>query len=159
MSGATLTAEQMWRDNLDPIPSPLVLLVELWEVHAGMVHRYARCPDEVVSNGQTYDPASIGFTRIAYGNTLKGTSMTVSNINRKPGRAVIASREDIYVRMLVIDLAVPDDIEEDTLDLMKLGQAKIGPEKVEGTLVPACDMGVPVPWYITTAADFPALYA
>ena len=56
MSGATLTAEQMWRDNLDPIPSPLVLLVELWEVHAGMVHRYARCPDEVVSNGQTYDP-------------------------------------------------------------------------------------------------------
>lgn len=159
MADATLTAEQMWRDNRDPHADPTLLLIEMWEDHHATIHRYAACRDAVVSRGETYEAASIGFRRVGYGRRLGSTRITVSNINRRPGQAVIRARGDIYIRMIVINHATPDDYEEDTQDLFKLGSTNVGPETVEGTLVPAIDMGTPVPFKPTTAEEFRALFA
>ena len=158
MSDAVLTSAQVHAINRDPVTDPHVILVEFEERGAGAVHRYCSDNQDIISNGETFEAATIGFSRIGYGEEVRGVALTVSNINRAPGRAVLNSREVIMSRIMTIDTADPDTYLEDSLDLLELGSASINSVVVEGQLASVIDWNLPVPFYRTTKGDFPGLW-
>lgn len=153
-----LTAAQIHKLNTDPISDAHILLVEIEEEHTGTVLRYARNNEDVVSNGETYEAATIEFSLPGYGEEIRPVSMTVSNVNRAPGRALVLSSERIMVRLMVIDYASPDTYLEDTQDLLAIVDADIDQQTVEARLISVIDWQSPVPFFKTTQGMFPGLF-
>lgn len=160
-----LTTAQIHKLNRDPVSDPHLLLIEIEELHSGFVHRHCRNNEAVlsrVSDGSTqysYEPATIEFSRIGHGEEIRGVSITVSNVDRNAGRALILSSEPVMVRMIVIDYASPDTALEDTLDLLGVASADISPQAIEARLESNLDFQLPWPPFRTTAQLFPGLFA
>lgn len=160
-----LTTAQIHKQNLDPVTDPQLLLVEIEELHSGVVHRYVRDVDDLessVSDGvttETWTAASIEFSWTGHGEEIRDVNITVSNVYRDAGRALILSSEPIMVRLIVIDYASPNTAMADTLDLLFIGEATIGPETVEGKLTSTILWDSAYPFYRATKMLLPGIYA
>lgn len=164
MSG-NLTAAQIHKFNRDPLADPVLLLVEIEELHSGSILRFARNNENVTSTvgdgstSETWTAAAIEFARTGYGEEIKGVSISVSNVTRAAGRALILSSEPIRVRLIPIDYAAPNVALEDTLDLLYIASGMISPERVEAKLESVIDWSVPWPPYRITKVLFPGVFA
>jgi len=154
----TLTAAQIHKLNKDPITDPHVLLIEIEEEHTGVFHAYTTDNQDVVSNGVTYVPATIEFSIPKHGEEQEPVTVSVSNVHRAPGRALILSTEAIMVRMMAVDVSDPDTLLIDTLDMFQIAGAPIDSEAVDAELGPVIDWQHPVPFLRTTKDRFPGVW-
>lgn len=156
MSG--LTSAQIHKLNRDPVADPHVLLIEIEEEHGGTVLRYAADNQDGVSNGETYSAASFEYQFPGSGDAHDKITISVSNVNRAPGRALINSQERITVRMMIVDVSEPDDVLLDTLDIFVITDAYIGPDVVQANLQSVLEWRSPVPFYRATKDLFPGCW-
>lgn len=161
----SLTAAQIEKLNRDPITDPYLLLVEIEELNTGTVHRYVNNNEDItstVSDGstsETWTAATIAFSLPGSGEEIRDVSLTVSNIDRAAGRALILSSDMIMVRLIVIDYASPNAALIDTYDLMHIGTGDVDAETVEVKLISSIDFNLPWPPGRMTEQLFPGVYA
>ena len=145
--------------NRDPISEPYLLLVELEEHNSGILNRWCVNNEPVVSNGNTYEPAAIEFSIPASGEEQTGVKAVVSNVDRTVGKALLAARKRVSVRLMVINIVVFDDYLIDTLDMFFISEAQFDAQELDATISSVIDWFTPVPFEKTTENLFPGVWA
>lgn len=129
-----VSSVELHRANNGTITSAYLLLVEFWELGDEATKQYAVINNEdVVSNGVTYYKSGISVNSPS-SKQGKSINISVSNINRAMGRAVLSTKQPIVCRVMEINMADPDVILKDTHDLFMLSGATVTAETVAGDL-------------------------
>lgn len=157
-----VTAAQRDKFNRDPISDAHILMCEIIEEHnEDTALLLCDNNEDIVSNSETYSKASLEFNVPGWGEEFRPPTLSVSNVERLPGRALLLSQHLICVRLFVIDASLPDVIIEgtDTLDSLLIESGEITSETLTLTLRHAWDFQHPVPFDITSEPFFPAIWA
>lgn len=149
---------QRHRVNLDPIASPHIVLLEFREDGQDVIIRAAVNTEDVEYKGETYVAAGINVRLPSAQNDEAAASLSASNSDRRLGRAVDNAKQRINVRIMLIDVGVPDVPIIDTLDLLVANASSLTGEKVELMLGTRATMQEPVPIRRTTRNSFPGVW-
>lgn len=153
-----VTPAQRHKVNRDPIADPHIMLLEFWEDGEETVIRAAVNNESVVHNGETYVPTNINLTLPSKENEEVSARLTASNSERLMGRAIDRAARRINVRMLMIDVAIPDVAIVDTLNLMVADSVQVSGILLNMTLGPRASLQEPVPVRRTTRNSFPGTW-
>lgn len=155
-----VTAAQRDKLNRDPISDAHILMCEIIEEH-NESNAILLCHnnEDIVSNSETYSKASLDFNIPGYGEEFRAPTLSVSNVERLPGRALLLSQHLVCVRLFVVDASLPDIRMYDTLDSLVIESGEITSERLSLTLRHAWDFQHPVPFEITSEKFFPAVWA
>lgn len=153
-----VSASVIHKLNGDGIADPFILLIELEEEYSGIVHRFCNDNGDILSNGETYVPFAIDFALPAKGEEQTPVNVSVSNVDREPGKALLSADSRVMFRMMVIDAADPDAYIMDTLDMFFLSDSTISAQLADGTVAPVIDWQTPTPFFKTTQNLFPGVW-
>lgn len=144
--------------NRDPVRDPHVILLEFQEDGKSMVHRAAINTEDVTWRGELYIRAAISVELPQTRDGETRAQVVLSNIERIFSRAMNAATQRINVRLILIDIAVPDVALIDTMNLLVIPSASGTATSVTGQLAPRASLLEPVPHRQTTKAEMPGVW-
>lgn len=145
--------------NRDPIAEPYLVLLEFKEDGETDIVRVAVNNEDVTFQGEVYLKASVEVTLPSTQDGDQAATLTVSNVDRVLGKALLACRRRINVRMILVnafDLDATPII--DTMNLMVNPSSSVNPSIIEMSLGPRADQQEPVPFQRTTQQLFPGVF-
>lgn len=155
----TVTDAQRHKLNRDPIVDPHVILIEFQEDGQSAVERAALNNENIIWNGETYYRSDIEAQTPPTGDGDISSQLVASNVDRAISRALDRAQERINVRLILIDTAAPDTPIIDTLNLMVMPTASAADEgTVSAQLAARAGLQEPVPFKMTTRAEFPGIW-
>lgn len=149
---------QRHKVNRDPIRDPHIILLEFQEDGQDAVNRAAINTENVTFEGNEFLRAQIGVVLPETGGDDTAAQLVASNVDRTLGRALDAATQRINCRMILVDVANPDEAIIDTKNLMVIATATANSEEVNAALGPRASLQEPVPARRTTRQQFPGVW-
>ena len=155
----TITPSQRHKLNRDPVSQPHVILLEFSEDGQDVVIRAAVNNEDIVHQGELYVATNISVVLPSAESEDVSATLIASNQERILGRAIDRAKRRITVRMMMIDVSLPDIAIMDTQDLMVAESATVNGAIISLSLGPRASMQEPVPTRRTTRNSFPGVWA
>jgi len=153
-----VTASDRFKSGNEYQPDPNILLVEMQEQGQTTVHRAALNNENITSNGETYIATNMQVNVPNSGDENQQSTISMSNVSRIPGQAVLGAKRRITVRTMNSARDDRDVLLQDTLDMMALANVSIDPRNISGDLVPRADVQMPYPFTKTDRNFMPGLW-
>lgn len=142
------------RYNTDPD----IVLMEFWEQGKSNRHRAAHNNENVVSNGEEYIASSINVTLPNASDQIQEANISISNISRIPGKAVLSAKQQLQVRLMNSSGLDRDNFLQDTLDMLVIRDVTITPISVGGTISSKADPLIAYPFSRTGYKAMPGIW-
>lgn len=153
-----VTIAQRHKANADPVSDAHILLLAFQEDGDSAVHRAAQNNEDITHNGQTYVGTAI---EIHLPNSSEGENtvrLSMSNLSRTVGAAIIRARNRIGCRLILIDYSAPDTAIIDTLDQFVLKNVQGDSVEISAEIGLRAALQEPVPFQRTNRLTFPGVW-
>ena len=157
-----------FKASRETTPDPDLLLFEFWQDGTTVYDRAVNNNEDVIFEGNTFTATSFDVQAPSAENNLSTVQLSISNVSRVAGRAVLNARGKIRCRMIWVngdDYTVNvDGIREyassfhDTSNMMVITNAETDVLTVSGDLMAKTDPLMGYPFTKTSEEFFPGLW-
>lgn len=162
-----MTTVTTFHEAQETNPDPDLLLLEFYEDGGAVVDRAVINNEDIIFYGETYVATDFSVNIPSDGEDFSAPSLSISNVDRSPGKLVLRANDRIVVRMIEVDgtdytvsggVRTYYTIKNDTKNMMVITDATADIRTISGSLGPKLSLDQPYPVPKTNAKAFPGLY-